>query len=47
MRNQRTFAHYKNKGGQPRTRISVTEYNRLLSDVRLNEAYAEFFEQFS
>ena len=47
MRNQRTFAHYKNKGGQPRMRISVTEYNRLLSDVRLNEAYAEFFEQFS
>ncbi|WFF72262.1 RNA-directed DNA polymerase [Proteiniclasticum sp. QWL-01] len=45
-RNQKTISHYKDKNGKPRARISKSEYNKLLTDARLNEAYNEIFAFF-
>ena len=43
MRNQKTWAHYKDKNGNPRVKISSREYKQLLEDNNLKDAYNEIF----
>jgi len=47
MRNQKTDAHYKDKFGNLRTRISKQEYEDLLSEALLFDAYKEIFDYYS
>lgn len=47
-RNQRTYAHYKDKRtGYPRTQIKKPEYDELIKTAKLREAYEEIFKQYS
>lgn len=46
MRNQRTLAHYKDKNGNPRIKISYAEFDELLQNARLGEVYSEIFEHY-
>lgn len=45
-RNQKTFAHYKDHENKPRIRITQCEYNALLANTKLDEAYAEIFRHY-
>ena len=46
-RNQNTDAHYKDKNGNPRVRITGREYEILLNIASLHEAYNEIFQYYN
>jgi hypothetical protein len=46
-RNERTYAHYKDKKGKHRKRITLSELKELLIEVNLKEAYEEIFKHYS
>ena len=45
-RNQKTMAHYKDKAGATRVRISPAAYKALLASANLREAYAEIMQYY-
>jgi hypothetical protein len=46
-RNQRSIAHYKDRNGNPRIKISNAEYEHLLKIANLREAYDEIFQYYN
>ena len=46
MCNQRTLAHYKDKSGKPRIKITSAEYTKFLENAHLDEIYSEIYEYF-
>jgi hypothetical protein len=45
-RNEQTYAHYKNKKGILQKRITLSEFDNLLKNINLKEAYEEIFEYY-
>jgi hypothetical protein len=43
IRNQRTYAHYKDKQGRISSHLKIGEYKKILIDLNLKEAYCELF----
>jgi len=45
-RNERTLAHYKDKNGDPRLKITISELHEIVNNVNLSEAYREIFDHY-
>ena len=45
-RNECTLAHYKDKNGDPRLKITISELNEIVNNVNLSEAYREIFDHY-